>query len=216
VQSFIGPTSVPLLSGSKAFYHLSERQSITHPASSATQTSLPQPLLPPPPLVLHASIMAPPSTNCTTTDGHTAEARSSANGEGTYESVQNYYGKVLSTSKDLKTSACTASGRPHPEILRLIQKVPAEINEKFYGCGAPIPLGISGRRVLDLGSGSGRDCYVAAALVGESGFVTGVDMTDEQLAVSQKYVEEFCQTTLGYAQPNMKFVKVRVLQWRPR
>mmetsp|Transcript_2202 Transcript_2202/g.6522 ORF Transcript_2202/g.6522 Transcript_2202/m.6522 type:complete len:381 (+) Transcript_2202:190-1332(+) len=151
--------------------------------------------------------MAPPSTNCTTTDGHTAEARSSANGEGTYESVQNYYGKVLSTSKDLKTSACTASGRPHPEILRLIQKVPAEINEKFYGCGAPIPLGISGRRVLDLGSGSGRDCYVAAALVGESGFVTGVDMTDEQLAVSQKYVEEFCQTTLGYAQPNMKFVK---------
>jgi ubiquinone/menaquinone biosynthesis C-methylase UbiE len=38
-------------------------------------------------------------------------------------------------------------------------------------------------RVLDLGSGSGRDCYAAAALVGEKGTVTGVDMTAKQLKV---------------------------------
>lgn len=53
--------------------------------------------------------------------------------------------------------------------------------EKFYGCGAPLPEGMEGLTVLDLGSGSGRDCYVAAALVGEHGRIIGVDMTPEQI-----------------------------------
>lgn len=124
----------------------------------------------------------------------------------TYSVVQDYYGKVLSTSKDLKTSACTAGGAPHPLIRQLIKGVPQEILAKFYGCGAPLPLGISGLRVLDLGSGSGRDCYVCAALVGEKGSVTGVDMTDEQIDVSKKYVEEYTKS-LGFAKPNMAYVK---------
>lgn len=47
-------------------------------------------------------------------------------------------------------------------------------------------------RVLDLGSGSGRDCYVCSALVGEGGSVTGVDMTPAQLAVARKYADEYC------------------------
>eukprot|EP00873_Tetraselmis_striata_P046466 jgi/Tetstr1/466730/TSEL_011203.t1 len=126
--------------------------------------------------------------------------------ENTYDSVQNYYGKVLASSKDLKTSACTAAGRPHPLVRELIRKVPSEINDRFYGCGAPIPLGIDGLRVLDLGSGTGRDCYVAAAMVGEKGFVTGIDMTDEQLEVANKHVEPFCKEQ-GFAKPNMKYVK---------
>ena len=87
----------------------------------------------------------------------------------TLQSVQNYYGKVLETTKDLKTSACTASGRPHSEIVRIMRDIPDEVKAKFYGCGAPLPLGIDGLRVLDLGSGSGRDCYIASKLVGESG-----------------------------------------------
>jgi ubiquinone/menaquinone biosynthesis C-methylase UbiE len=55
--------------------------------------------------------------------------------------------------------------------------------DKFYGCGAPVPLGIDGLRVLDLGSGSGRDCYLCASLVGSTGTVTGIDMTKEQIEV---------------------------------
>ena len=47
--------------------------------------------------------------------------------------------------------------------------VPQEVKDKFYGCGAPLPLGIEGKKVLDLGSGSGRDCYICASLVGETG-----------------------------------------------
>jgi len=127
--------------------------------------------------------------------------------ENTLEKVQNYYGKVLSSSKDLKTSACTAAGRPHAEIRKVFCSIPNEIKDKFYGCGSPIPLGIAGRRVLDLGSGSGRDCYVASAMVGESGFVTGIDMTDEQLQVSKEHVDAFCSKR-GFPAPNMKFVKV--------
>lgn len=91
---------------------------------------------------------------------------------------------MLKSSKDLKTSACTAGGRPHPLLIQLMGRIPAEVLDKFYGCGAPLPLGIEGLRVLDLGSGSGRDCYLAAALVGEAGSVTGVDMTAEQLEAS--------------------------------
>ena len=110
--------------------------------------------------------------------------------EVTLEDVKDYYGKVLNTSKDLKTSACTAAGRPHSALLEIFKKIPTEVMEKFYGCGAPLPLGIDGLAVLDLGSGSGRDCYAAAALVGEKGRVTGIDMTAEQLVTARKYKKD--------------------------
>lgn len=121
--------------------------------------------------------------------------------------MKDYYGKVLSTSKDLKTSACTAAGAPPPALRAVLRKVPGPVTEKFYGCGAPLPMGIEGLRVLDLGSGSGRDCYAAAALVGERGSVVGVDMTDEQLSVAREHAESYCTGTLGYSKPNMTFVK---------
>ena len=98
--------------------------------------------------------------------------------------LQEYYGKVLQSTKDLKTSACTAAGKPHPLLRSLMERLPEEVQSRFYGCGVPVPLGIQGLRVLDLGSGSGRDCYLSAALVGEAGSVTGIDMTEEQLQVS--------------------------------
>ena len=77
---------------------------------------------------------------------------------------------------------------------------------KFYGCGPPLPFGIDGLTVLDLGSGSGRDCYLASKLVGENGKVIGLDMTDEQLDIARNHVAEYTNT-LGYAAPNMEFKK---------
>lgn len=53
-----------------------------------------------------------------------------------------------------------------------------EVKVKYYGCGSLMLIGIDGLCVLDLGSGSGRDCYVAAKFVGENGSVLGVDMMD--------------------------------------
>ncbi|KAJ2718772.1 hypothetical protein GGI07_005598 [Coemansia sp. Benny D115] len=122
-----------------------------------------------------------------------------------YSSVKDYYGKVLQTSSDLKTNACTAGSKPNPLVRSIIAtKVPKAVNDKFYGCGNPIPLGITGKDILDLGSGSGRDCYIAAALVGPQGSVTGVDMTDEQLETARQNVTEF-GNVLGY-QPKLKFL----------
>ena len=61
--------------------------------------------------------------------------------------------------------------------------------------------------MLDLGSGSGRDCYVCAALVGPGGSVTGVDMTAAQLEVARRHADAYCSDALGYAAPNMRFVE---------
>ena len=106
----------------------------------------------------------------------------------TLKEVQEYYGKVLSTNKDLKTNACClADSVPHYQKAYLAQ-IHTEVLEKFYGCGSPIPYALEGQSVLDLGSGSGRDSYLLAALSGPTGKVTGVDMTSEQLAVAEKHL----------------------------
>ena len=63
-----------------------------------------------------------------------------------------------------------------------------EVVAKYYGCGIVLPLELEGRRVLDLGSGSGRDVYILAQLVGGEGEVVGVDMTDEQLETANAHL----------------------------
>ena len=70
----------------------------------------------------------------------------------------------------------------------LLDRVPAEAVESFAGVGYYLDLAVpaAGDRVLDLGSGSGTDAFAIAALVGPTGQVTGVDMTDEQLAKSER------------------------------
>ena len=67
--------------------------------------------------------------------------------DGTFASVKEYYGQVLHSTKDLKTSACTASGKPHSSVTEILRTVPEEVTDKFYGCGAPLPLGITNLRV---------------------------------------------------------------------
>ena len=69
----------------------------------------------------------------------------------TTSAVTRYYGEVLATSADLKTTACCAAGSPPAHIRNILKHLPEEVIAKFYGCGAPLPLGMEGRRVLDLG-----------------------------------------------------------------
>jgi arsenite methyltransferase len=107
--------------------------------------------------------------------------------------VKEYYGKILSSTASLKTSACTASSKPHAIILRSLKLVPQAVKDKYYGCGSAVPLGIEGLDILDLGSGSGQDCYVAASLVGPAGSVIGLDMTEEQLKVARDSLSAFAK-----------------------
>ena len=102
----------------------------------------------------------------------------------THDQVRTYYGETLQSSDDLKTSAC-CSEEAVPDLHKpILSLLPDEVLTKFYGCGSPIPPALDGCTVLDLGCGTGRDAFVAAALAGPEGRVIGVDMTPAQIAVT--------------------------------
>jgi len=69
----------------------------------------------------------------------------------------------------------------------LLTTVPSDVASTSYGCGDPITLASlkPGQIVLDLGSGAGLDCILAAQKVGETGHVIGVDMTPEMIERAQ-------------------------------
>uniref|UniRef100_A0A8C2Z2S2 Arsenite methyltransferase n=1 Tax=Cyclopterus lumpus TaxID=8103 RepID=A0A8C2Z2S2_CYCLU len=120
-----------------------------------------------------------------------------------------YYGSRLESSGDLQTSAasCSLPCRPLPRSVRdALSLVHPEVTKRFFGCGLPFPAKLEGCRVLDLGSGSGRDCYAFSKLVGPSGRVTGVDMTEELITASRQYIE-YHQKKFGYEKPNVTFVQ---------
>src|SRR6059058_3421812 len=90
------------------------------------------------------------------------------------------------------------------EYLRVI---PQEVIERDYGCGDPSRYLHEGETVLDLGSGTGKICFIAAQIVGPKGKVIGVDMTDEMLEVARRNAPVVAER-LGYA--NVEFRKGRI------
>ena len=101
---------------------------------------------------------------------------------------------------------------------------------RYYGCGLVIPECLASCRILDLGSGSGRDCYLLSQLVGEQGHVTGIDMTEAQVwrragvspcppnipplsfpsscqvEVAKKHIA-YHMDKFGYQKPNVEFLQ---------
>jgi arsenite methyltransferase len=69
-----------------------------------------------------------------------------------------------------------------------LDRIPAESIESFAGVGYYFHLAElkPGETVIDLGSGSGMDTFIAALKVGEHGKIIGVDMTDEQRAKAER------------------------------
>ena len=123
-----------------------------------------------------------------------------------HDIVKEYYGKVLKTNADLKTSACCGPEALPPHVRPLADNVHPEVSSKYYGCGLIAPAALKGRRILDLGSGSGRDAFILAQLVGPEGEVVGVDMTDEQLATARGHIAWHMER-FGYAHPNVRFLQ---------
>ncbi|MEA5424909.1 methyltransferase domain-containing protein [Synechococcus sp. CCY9201] len=117
--------------------------------------------------------------------------------------VRQYYGSTLTSSDDLRTTACCDATAVPPELRPLLARLHPEVLSRYYGCGLVAPPLLEGARVLDLGCGSGRDAYLLAQLVGPSGEVVGVDMTPEQLAVANRH-REYHAEQFGYA--NVRFV----------
>lgn len=90
---------------------------------------------------------------------------------------------------------------------KLLSVIPDEIKDRDYGCGDPSSFVQEGDVVLDLGSGGGKICYIAAQLAGRAGRVIGVDANDEMLGLAEKYRREIGDR-IGFH--NVEFRKGRI------
>lgn len=127
----------------------------------------------------------------------------------TTKEVQEYYGKTLQKSEDLKTNACCTAITYPQHIKDALALIHDEVHAKYYGCGLTIPNELEGCKVLDLGSGAGRDCYVLSKLVGQEGEVVGVDMTKEQLEIANRHIDYHTEK-FGYKTPNVRFLEGQI------
>src|SRR3990167_5585448 len=95
--------------------------------------------------------------------------------------IREFYGNAaMEPQKEL----CCPTSYPVEDV----DHIPKEVIDRFYGCGSPMSIAEIkvGETVVDLGSGAGIDCFIAAKKVGSSGKVIGVDMTDPMLKVAEE------------------------------
>lgn len=90
---------------------------------------------------------------------------------------------------------------------KYLDVIPREVLDKDYGCGDPSRHLRPGETVLDLGSGTGKICFIAAQVVGRAGRVIGVDMTEHMLAVARRNAPRVAHR-IGYA--NVEFRRGRI------
>ena len=93
----------------------------------------------------------------------------------------------------------------------LLEMIPDEIKAKDYGCGDPSRYIRAGEIVLDLGSGSGKACYIIAQIVGAHGQVIGIDFNPPMLELARKYQNSFGDR-LGYHNIDFRRGKIQDLK----
>jgi SAM-dependent methyltransferase len=110
-----------------------------------------------------------------------------------HSAIQEHYGALADSLNVIQPSAasccggsekagdCGCSAKLYDD--RLLEGLPVDVTGLSLGCGDPVTIAAlrPGETVLDLGSGGGIDCFLAARQVGETGYVIGVDMTPAML-----------------------------------
>ncbi|MBW2493837.1 MAG: methyltransferase domain-containing protein, partial [Deltaproteobacteria bacterium] len=91
-----------------------------------------------------------------------------------------------------------------PQYLAVI---PQEVLDRDYGCGDPSRYVREGDVVLDLGSGAGKICFIAAQIAGPKGAVIGVDLNEDMLRLARASAPAVAEA-LGYA--NVEFRRARI------
>lgn len=112
-----------------------------------------------------------------------------------HEVVRQRYGRIADEfDVEVKATDCSDEDSEwcctDPNSLYDVElgELPAEVTQLSLGCGDPIALASlePGQAVLDLGSGGGIDCFLAAQRVGDSGRVIGVDMTPSMIEKAER------------------------------
>jgi SAM-dependent methyltransferase len=130
-----------------------------------------------------------------------------------HEVVQEHYAERARQSDpccapDSASACCDSKNVLYPE--ELLTAMPDDIANFSMGCGDPITLAElqSGQTVLDLGSGGGLDCFLAAKKVGETGRVIGVDMTPEMLEKARANAEKMGVTNVEFRKGYLEYLPV--------
>lgn len=89
--------------------------------------------------------------------------------------------------------------------------IPDEVIQRDYGCGDPTPYVKPGDTVLDLGSGGGKLCFIAAQVVGSTGRVIGVDCNREMLALAKRHAPTVAQR-IGYSNVDFRYGMIQDLR----
>jgi arsenite methyltransferase len=108
-----------------------------------------------------------------------------------HAAVRQHYGAIAAATSSQErssccgdTTSCDCGCSQGIYDMQLLEGLPVDVTNLSLGCGDPVTIASlqSGETVLDLGSGGGIDCFLAAKQVGDNGHVIGVDMTFEMLA----------------------------------
>lgn len=121
---------------------------------------------------------------------------------------------MLHVETAVKETYATGAGRRVDELCcpvdydpRYLDAIPREVVERDYGCGDPSRYLREGETVLDLGSGTGKICFIASQVVGPTGRVIGVDMTPEMLEVARRNAPRVAES-IGFS--NVEFRRGRI------
>ena len=113
------------------------------------------------------------------------------------EAIQSRYG---SAAIDKESCLCTpVSFNP-----KYLESIPKDVIERDYGCGDPTKYVKKNDVVLDLGSGSGKNAFICAQIIGRSGKVIGVDQNKDMLNLSRSAID-YVANKIGYK--NTEFIE---------
>ncbi|MDZ4849037.1 MAG: methyltransferase domain-containing protein [Pirellulaceae bacterium] len=117
------------------------------------------------------------------------------------------YERYAAAAKQVESALCC----PIEYAAGFLAVIPDEIIKRDYGCGDPTPYVKLGDTVLDLGSGGGKLCFIAAQVVGKEGRVIGVDCNQEMLSLAKKHAPTVAQR-IGYDIVEFRYGLIQDLQ----